>query len=53
MLIFMHFIFLLRAAHAQPGLNINIVIKTIHVGERMMDNIVLLVSHKTISTQNI
>ena len=49
----MHLVALLRFAHAHPGLNIDVVIDTVDIGKSMMDDIVFLVPHKTVPTQDI
>ena len=48
MLVFMKRIPFLGLAHAHPGLDVNIIINSVHVGVGMMDHIVLHIPHETV-----
>jgi hypothetical protein len=52
-LVFVHFILLLSAAHPHPWLNIDIIVYTIYIGKGVMNHIMLHVPHKAVSTQDI
>jgi hypothetical protein len=52
MLVFMHFQPFLIAAHPHPGLDINIVVHTMHIGIGMVYNIVFVMPDKTVSAKH-
>jgi hypothetical protein len=53
MLVLVQAVFLLRFAHTHPGLDIDIVIDTIHIGERMVNDIVFHIPHEAVASQDI
>src|ERR1700722_9709868 len=53
MLVLVHLILFLRLAHPHPGLNVDIIIHAIDVGESMVDDIVFHIPHKTIPAEYI
>ncbi len=53
MLVSVHPVFLLRFAHPHPGLDIDIIIYPINIRVSMMNDIVLHVPHKAVTSQYI
>ena len=47
----MQLVFFLRAAHAEPRLNVDVIVHTIHICIRMMNDVMLHVPHKAVTAE--